>query len=171
MKKIVQITAWPEGYEAVFFSYNNKEFFSEPVFCWALVSERPYVENGEEEEKTYIEGQVMAGNGGGITGVFDFPQCATVRKLHGDIVFMDYQNTRLPEKCRREQREYLKKVAEELMELRRSDHIPTIEPGVPEDDPNDDPPEPESGQASPHSYRGRIKGSHRRSQVISSAGR
>lgn len=66
-----------------------------------------------------------------VSGVFDLPQCAAMRKLHGDIVFMDYQNTRLPEKCRREQLEYFKKAAEELMNLRRSDHLPTIDPDVP----------------------------------------
>ncbi len=125
MKKLTQIMAWPEGWEAVFFSYNDRELFFEPVFCWALVSEKPY--ENEEEEKTYIEGQLMAGNGGGITGVFDFPHCAAMCRLHGDIVFMGYHNTRLPETCRREQMEYFKKAAEELMELRRSGHLPTIE--------------------------------------------
>jgi len=69
----------------------------------------------------------MVGNGGGITGVFGLPQCAAMRKLHGDIVFMDYQNTRLSEKCRREQLEYFKKAAEELMDLRRSGHLPMID--------------------------------------------
>ena len=100
---------WHEGWEAVFFSYDDQELFFEPVFCWALVSERPYVENGEGE-KTYIEGQVMIGN--------------------GDIVFMDYHNTWLPEMCRREQMGHLKRAAEELMELRRSGHLPTIERDV-----------------------------------------
>lgn len=51
----------------------------------------------------------MVGNGGGIAGVFDLPQCVARRKLHGDIVFIDYYDTRLPEKWRREQLEYLKK--------------------------------------------------------------
>lgn len=101
-----------------------------------MVSERPY--ENEEEERTYIEGQVMAGNGGGITGVFDFPHCAAMCRLHGDIVFMGYRNTRLPETWRREQMEYFKKAAEELMELRRSGHLPTIQHGVPEDENNDD---------------------------------
>ena len=45
-----------------------------------------------------------------------------MRKLHGDIVFMGYQDTRLPEKCRREQMEYFKKVAEGLMRMRKSGH-------------------------------------------------
>lgn len=120
---------WPEGWEAVFFSYDERELFSKPVFCWALVSERPYVENGEEE-KTCIEGQIMVGDGGGITGVFDLRQCGAIRELHGDIVFIDYCNTRLPEKCRRKQMEGFKKATEELMELRRSGHIPPIEPEV-----------------------------------------
>jgi hypothetical protein len=43
MKKLVQIMAWPEGWEAAFFSYIDQELFFEPVLCWALVSERPYV--------------------------------------------------------------------------------------------------------------------------------
>jgi hypothetical protein len=83
--------------------------------------------NGEDE-KTYIEGQVVVINGCDITGVFDLPQCAAMQKLHGDIAFLGYQDTRLPEKCRREQTEYFKKAAEELMEIRRSGHLPTIEP-------------------------------------------
>jgi hypothetical protein len=47
-----------DGWEAVFFSYDDGELFCETVICWALVSERPYVENGKDEER-YIEGQVL----------------------------------------------------------------------------------------------------------------
>ena len=35
-ERIVQITPKPEGWEAVFFSYDGGELFSEPVICWAL---------------------------------------------------------------------------------------------------------------------------------------
>ena len=80
-----------------------------------------------------------------------------MRTLHGDIAFLGYQDTRLPEKCRMEQMEYLKKMAEELMELRRSGHLPTMQHGVPEDenddkmaDSHDDPPEPDGAQVSTH---------------------
>ena len=57
MKKILQIASACE-WEAVFFSYNGGELFREPVVCWALMSERPYVENGPDEER-YVEGQVL----------------------------------------------------------------------------------------------------------------
>jgi hypothetical protein len=43
MKKILQIMQACDGWEAVFFSYDGEELFCEPVICWALVSERPYV--------------------------------------------------------------------------------------------------------------------------------
>jgi len=33
MKKIVQIMPLPEGYEAAFFSYDEKEIFSKPIFA------------------------------------------------------------------------------------------------------------------------------------------
>jgi len=47
-------------YEAVFFSYDHGDLFTEPVLCWTLISETPYAENGHEsEEKRYIEGQVI----------------------------------------------------------------------------------------------------------------
>ncbi len=42
----------------------------EPIVCWALVSERPYVENGEDEER-YIEGQVLIDKGSEIGGIND----------------------------------------------------------------------------------------------------
>jgi len=94
-------------------------------------SEGPKRARGQERER------LLGINEGDITGVFELPQCAATQKLHGDIVFMDYRNMRLPEKCRREQMEYLKKMAEELMEIRRSSHLPTIEPGDPEDENGD----------------------------------
>ena len=43
VKKMVQIMPWPEGWEAVFFSYDDGELFCEPVLFWASVSETPYV--------------------------------------------------------------------------------------------------------------------------------
>jgi len=72
----------------------------------------------------------MVANGGNIIGVFDLPQCAGMRNLHGDFVFLGYLNSRFPEECRKEQMECFKKAAEELMEIRRSGHLPTIEPEV-----------------------------------------
>jgi hypothetical protein len=119
VEKIIQVMPWPEGWEAVFFSYDDTELFFEPVFCWALVSEKPYVGNGEEE-KTYIEGQVMVANGSNIAGVYDLPQCAGMRKLHGNIAFLGYQNTKLPEKNRKEQMDHFKDQAKDLLEIRSS---------------------------------------------------
>lgn len=93
MKKILQIMQACDGWEAVFFSYDDGEVFCEPVVCWALVSERPYVENGEDEER-YIEGQVLVEKGSDIGGVYDLPE---------NIGFLGYLNTKLPEKNRKEQ--------------------------------------------------------------------
>ena len=61
------------GWEAAFFSYDDGELFCETVICWALVSERPYVENGKDEER-YIEGQVVINEGSKIGGVYDVPE-------------------------------------------------------------------------------------------------
>ena len=102
------------GWEAAFFSYDDGELFCETVICWALVSERPYVENGKDEER-YIEGQVLAEKGSDIGGVYDLPE---------DIGFLGYLNTKLPEKNRKEQMDHFKKQAEDLMEIRRSGHLP-----------------------------------------------
>ena len=98
-----------DEWEAVFFSYDDGELFCELVLCWALVSETPYVENGDEER--YVEGQVLVEKGSDIGGVYDLPQCAGVSDLHGEIGFLGYLNTRLPEKSRKEQMEYFKKEA------------------------------------------------------------
>ncbi len=51
MKKIVQIMPSYGEFEAVFFSYDDGDLFCEPVLCWALVSETPYVEDGDEDEE------------------------------------------------------------------------------------------------------------------------
>jgi len=92
------------------------------------VSETPYADNNEEE-KTYIEGQVSFENGCNIVGVYDFPECPGIRDLYGNIGFLGYLNTRL-QRYRREQMEYFKKEAEGLMEVRKSGHLPTIEPEI-----------------------------------------
>ena len=121
MKKIVQIMPANGEYEAVFFSYDDGELFTEPVLCWALVSETPYAEkDDEDDEKRYIEGQVIFVNGCSIVGVYDLPECAGIQDLHGEIGFLGYLNTRLPEKYRREQMGYFKKEAEGLMAMRKS---------------------------------------------------
>jgi hypothetical protein len=52
------------------------------------VSERPYVENGEDEER-YIEGQVLIEKGTDIGGVNDLPD---------NIGFLGYLNAPLPAK-------------------------------------------------------------------------
>ena len=125
MKKIVQIMSANGEFEAVFFSYDDGDLFCEPVLCWALVSETPYAEkDDEDDEKRYIEGQVIFVNGCNIVGVYDLPQCAGIQDLHGEIGFLGYLNTRLPEKGRGEQMEYFKKEAENLMEMRKSGRFP-----------------------------------------------
>jgi len=59
MRKILQqIVATCEGWEAVFFSYGVGELLREPIVCWAFMSDRPYVEDGPDEER-YVEGMVV----------------------------------------------------------------------------------------------------------------
>jgi len=53
--------------------------------------------------------------GSDIGGVYDPPE---------DIGFLGYLNTKLPEKNRKEQMEYFKKQAKDLMEIRKSGHLP-----------------------------------------------
>ena len=89
----------------------------EPVLCWALVSERPYVENGEDKER-YIEGQVVINNGSKIGGVYDVPE---------NIGFWGYLYTKLPEKNRKEHMDHFKNQAKDLIEIRKSGHLPAIE--------------------------------------------
>jgi len=125
VKKIKQIMPANGEYEAVFFSYDDGDLFCEPVLCWALVSETPYAEkDDEDDEKRYIEGQVIFVNGCNIVGVYDFPQCAGIQDLHGEIGFLGYLNTRLPESARKDQMEYFKKEAAGLMAMRRSGRLP-----------------------------------------------
>lgn len=39
-------------------SYNDGEVFREPIVCWAFVADRPYLENGADEERS-LEGMVV----------------------------------------------------------------------------------------------------------------
>jgi hypothetical protein len=78
------------------------------------MSERPYVEDGEDEER-YIEGQVLVEKGIGIGGVYD---------LLENIGFLGYLNTRLPEKNRKEQMDRFKDQTKDLMGIRKSGHLP-----------------------------------------------
>ncbi len=112
MKKIIQIMEACEGWEAVFFSYNDGELFCDPVICWALVSERPYAENGDNEER-YIEGQVLVEKGSDIGGVYDLPE---------DIGFVGYLNIKLPDRNRKEHMEHFKERARELMDIKKYGH-------------------------------------------------
>ena len=74
MKKIIQIMPANGEYEAVFFSYDTGDLFTEPLLCWALISENPCAEDDDEpEEKRYIEGQVIFKNGCSITGCCTTP--------------------------------------------------------------------------------------------------
>jgi len=109
-----QIVATCEGWEAVFLSYDNGELFREPIVCWAFTSERPYVEDGEDEER-YVEGQVVVDNGSKIVGVYDVPE---------NIGFLGYLNTKLPEEKIKERMECFKNQARQLMEIRKSGHLP-----------------------------------------------
>ena len=67
-----QMVATCEGWEAVFLSYKDGELFREPVVCWAFISDRPYLENGPDEER-YVEGMVVVNNGSRIGGINDTP--------------------------------------------------------------------------------------------------
>jgi hypothetical protein len=147
MRRILQIMQACDGWEAGFFSYDDGDLFCEPVLCWALVSETLYAgrsvprkprlegvelhNDDEDDEKRYIEGQVIFVSGCNIVGVYGLPQYPEIQDLHGEIGFLGYLNTRLPEKYRREQMEYFKKEAEGLMEMRKSGRLPTIEPEIP----------------------------------------
>ena len=78
-----------------------------------MVSERPYVENGEDEER-YIEGQVLIDKGIDIGGVNDLPD---------NIGFVGYLNSTLPEEKIKEQMNYFRDQAKQLMEIRKSSHL------------------------------------------------
>ncbi len=113
MKKKLRIIRSCNGWNAVFFSYDNGELFSEPIVCWALVSERPYVENGEDEER-YIEGQVLIDKGTDIGGVNELPD---------SVGFLGYLNTTLPEEKIKEQMDYFRDQAKQLIEIRKNTHL------------------------------------------------
>ena len=121
MKKMLQIMPACDGWEAVFFSYDDGELFCEPVVCWGFMFERPYVENGEDEER-YIEGQVVINEGSKIGGVYDVPE---------NIGFLGYLYTKLPEEKIKKRMDHFKEQAKQLMELRKSSHLPTIESEIP----------------------------------------
>jgi hypothetical protein len=112
MKKILQIVS-ACGWEAVFFSYDDGELFREPVVCWALMSERPYVENGEDEER-YLEGQVLINNGNKISGVYDSPE---------NIGFLGYLYSKLPERKIKQRMDYFRDQVEQLIVM-KSGHLP-----------------------------------------------
>jgi hypothetical protein len=113
-KKLQQIVSTCEGWEAAFLSYDDGKLFREPIVCWAFMSERPYVEDGEDEER-YIEGQVAFNGGNKIIGVYDVPE---------NIAFLGYLNTKLPEEKIEERVDHFKDQAKQLMEIRRSGHLP-----------------------------------------------
>ena len=117
-KKLQQIVSTCEGWEAAFLSYDDGKLFREPIVCWAFMSERPYVEDGEDEER-YVEGQVAFNSGSKIIGVYDVPE---------NIAFLGYLNTKLPEEEIEERLDHFKDQAKQLMEIRRSGHLPTKDP-------------------------------------------
>ncbi len=117
-KKLQQIVSTGEGWEATFLSYDDGKLFREPIVCWAFMSERPYVEDGEDEER-YVEGQVAFNGGSKIIGVYDVPET---------IAFLGYLNTKLPEEEIEERLDHFKDQAKQLMETKRSGHLPTTEP-------------------------------------------
>lgn len=112
MKKMLQIASACE-WEAVFFYYDNGKVFREPVVCWAFVSERPFVENGEDEAK-YIEGQVVLNGGDKIGGVYEVPE---------NIGFLGYLYSKLTEQRIKERMDHFIAQSKELMELRKSGHV------------------------------------------------
>ena len=108
-KVLQQIVATCEGWEAVFFSYDDGELFREPVVCWAFMTETPYVHNGVEVER-YLEGMVANG-GSKIGGINDTPD---------DIAFVGYLYAKVPRKKIKERMDYFKDQARQLMEIRKS---------------------------------------------------
>jgi hypothetical protein len=115
MRKILQqIVATCEGWEAVFFSYRDGELFREPIICWAFVSDRPYIENGADEER-YLEGMVVINDRIRIGGINDTPD---------DIGFLGYLYTKLPKNKIKERMDYFKDQANQLMKIRTSGRSP-----------------------------------------------
>jgi hypothetical protein len=115
MRKVLQqIVATCEGWEAVFFSYEDGELFREPIICWAFVSDRPYIENGADEER-YLEGMVVINDRIRIGGINDTPD---------DIGFLGYLYSKLPKKRIKERMDYFRDQAGQLMKIRKSGHRP-----------------------------------------------
>ena len=113
-RMLQQVVPTCEGWEAVLFSYDDGELFREPIVCCAFMSERPYVENGEDEEK-YLEGMVVTDNGTRIGGINDTPD---------DTGFLGYLYSKLPKKKITERMDYFKDQANQLMKIRKSGHRP-----------------------------------------------
>jgi hypothetical protein len=113
-KNLQQIVASCEGWETVFFSYKNGEIFRETILCWAFMSDRPYLENVEDEER-YLEGVVVINNGSRIGGIDDTP-C--------DIGFLGYLYAKQPRQKIKERMDYFKDQAQQLMKIRKSGHRP-----------------------------------------------
>ncbi len=114
MRKVLQqIVATCEGWEAVFFSYNDGELFREPIICWAFMSDRPYIENGADEER-YLEGMVVINDRIRIGGINDTPD---------DIGFLGYLYSKLPRKKIKERMDYFKDQANQLMKIRESGQL------------------------------------------------
>jgi len=76
------------------------------------VSDRPYLETGEDEER-YLEGMVVTNNGSRIGGINDTPD---------DIGFLGYLYTKQSKKRIKERMDYFKDQARQLMEIRKSGH-------------------------------------------------
>ncbi len=114
-KTLQQIVATCEGWEAVFFSYDDGELFREPIVCWASMSDRPYLENGADVER-YLEGMVMINDRIRIGGINDTPD---------DIGFLGYLYSKLPRKKIKERMDYFKDQARQLMEIREPGDRPS----------------------------------------------
>jgi len=54
-RMLQQIVPTCEGWEAVFFSYDDGELFREAIVCWGFLSERPYV--GRNVPRPWILGE------------------------------------------------------------------------------------------------------------------
>jgi hypothetical protein len=77
-----------------------------------LVSDRPYLENGSDEER-YVEGMVVINNGTRICGINDTPK---------GMGLVGYLYTKLPKKKIKERMDHFKEQAQQLMEIRKSGH-------------------------------------------------
>ena len=78
------------------------------------MSDRPYLENGADEER-YLEGMVVINDRIRIGGINDTPD---------DIGFLGYLYSKLPKKKIKERMDYFKDQAQQLMKIRKSGHRP-----------------------------------------------